>query len=408
MNRKEILKYAGVSILSAIVTALILVCAFILLLQYRPGALTQVFSSFEAASTNESSEYGQVTGTESRVIDVVKMADPAVVAITVSKNVPVYEQYYGSQGPFDDFFGGFFRMPQIRQNGTELQEVGGGSGFIVSADGYIVTNRHVVSDESAQYTVFTNDGEKHDATVIARDIMLDIAVIKIEGEDFEYLSFGDSSSLQVGQSVVAIGNALAEFRNTVSVGVVSGLSRSIVASDRRGGVESLEELIQTDAAINGGNSGGPLLDLEGNVIGVNVAIVSGAQNVGFALSSNSVKNVVESVKETGKISRPYLGVRYIPVTEELIEKNNLKVDHGVLVQRGEGLGDIAVIPGSPADQAGIVENDIILEVDEVKLDEENSLSKIIGSKNVGDKVMLKVYSKGKEKTIQVQLEELDV
>jgi serine protease Do len=142
------------------------------------------------------------------------------------------------------------------------------------------------------------------------------------------------------------------------------------------------------------------------VIGINVAIVSGAQNVGFALSSNSVKNVVESVKETGKISRPYLGVRYIPVTEELVQKNNLKVDHGVLVQRGESQGDLAVVPGSPADQAGIVENDIILEIDGKKLNEDNSLANVIGSKNVGDEVTLKVYSKGKEKTLKIRLEEL--
>jgi serine protease Do len=408
MNRKEMIKYAVVGVFSAISTALIIGGVLLMLLRYAPHALAPVISSIEEFSLNERSVNSGVTSAELGVIDVVKMADPAVVAITVSKNVPVYEQYYGSISPFDDFFGGFFRVPQIRQNGTELQEVGGGSGFIVSPDGYIVTNRHVVFDESAQYTVFTNDGEKHDATVIARDAMLDIAVIKIEGENFSYLSFGDSSSLQVGQSVIAIGNALAEFRNTVSVGVVSGLSRSIVASDRQGGVESLEELIQTDAAINGGNSGGPLLDLNGNVIGVNVAIVSGAQNVGFALSSNSVKNVVESVRETGKISRPYLGVRYIPITEELSESNNLKFDYGVLVQRGETPEDLAIIPGSPADKSGILENDIILEIDGKKLDAGNSLSTVIAGKKAGDEISLKIYSKGKEKIVTVRLEEFDI
>jgi serine protease Do len=190
--------------------------------------------------------------------------------------------------------------------------------------------------------------------------------------------------------------------------VVSGLSRSIVASDRQGGVESLEELIQTDAAINGGNSGGPLLDLNGNVIGVNVAIVSGAQNVGFALSSNSVKNVVESVRETGKISRPYLGVRYIPITEELSESNNLKFDYGVLVQRGETPEDLAIIPGSPADKSGILENDIILEIDGKKLDAGNSLSTVIAGKKAGDEISLKIYSKGKEKIVTVRLEEFDI
>lgn len=339
---------------------------------------------------------------EAKVIQAVKKANPAVVAITVSKNVPVYERYYTN--PFNDFFGNFFWMPQIRQNGTQLQEVGGGSGFLVSPDGYIVTNRHVVSDENAQYTVFTNDGDTYDAQVVARDSVLDIAVLKIEGEHFEHLQFGDSSALEVGQSVIAIGNALAEFRNTVSVGVVSGLSRSIVASDQRGELESLEELIQTDAAINSGNSGGPLLNLSGEVIGVNVAIVSGAQNVGFALSANSVKNIVASVQETGEITRPYLGVRYIPITEALKERNDLPVDHGVLVQRGTSAEELAVIPDSPADKAGILENDIILGVDGTPIDAEHSLSSLIARKKIGDTIRLVVLSKGTQKEVFATIE----
>jgi serine protease Do len=349
---------------------------------------------------------------ESLVVNTVKKVDPAVVAITISKNVPVYERYLERvPSPFGDFFGndffGGFSIPQLRQKGTELRKVGGGSGFLVSSDGYIVTNRHVVSDEKAEYTVFTNDGKKYDATVIARDPALDLAIMKIDGSHFEHLTFGDSDQLEVGQTAIAIGNALAEFRNTVSVGVVSGLSRSIVASDASGGnTETLDQLIQTDAGINPGNSGGPLLNLSGEVIGVNVAIAEGAENIGFAIPGNSVKNIVESVKKSGKIVRPYLGVRYIAINEEVKEKNKLSYDYGVLVQRGATPSDLAVIPGSPADKAGIVENDIILEIDGIKLTSDKSIAYIIRNKQVGDTVTLKISSKGKEKTVSVTLEEM--
>jgi len=344
---------------------------------------------------------------ESAVVAAVKRANPAVVAITISKNVPIYEEYYERVPfPFPDFFGGGsdFRVPQYRQRGTQKQDVGGGSGFLVSEDGYIVTNRHVVDDESAEYTVFTNDGTQYPATVVARDPSLDLAIIKIKGDGFPHLTFADSDHLEVGQTAIAIGNALAEFRNTVSVGVISGLSRSIVASDRTGSTEALDQLIQTDAAINGGNSGGPLLDLSGEVIGVNVAVASGAENIGFALSGNSVRSVVESVREHGKIVRPYLGVRYLPITEELRKKNGISVDHGVLVLRGQDPTDLAVVPGSPADKAGIVENDIITAMDGVELTKDTSLAALIRAKRVGDTVNLNVLSKGASRTVSVTLE----
>jgi serine protease Do len=305
------------------------------------------------------------------------------------------------------FFPGFgfnFNMPQYRQNGTEKKDIGGSSGFFVTSDGLIVTNKHVVDQKDAEYTVFTNDGKKHTAKVIARDPVLDIALIKIEGSGYPYLTLGNSETLQVGQSVIAIGNALGEFRNTVSVGVVSGLARSITAGTGFGSTETLDHVIQTDAAINPGNSGGPLLDLSGNVIGVNVAIAQGSQNVGFALPINSIKGVIESVKTTGKIVRPFLGVRYVIIDEEMKEKNDLTVDYGVLVKVGSTVSDLAVVPGSPADKAGIVENDIILEVDGVKLDKETSLASIIRGKSVGQVVNLKILHRGEEKNVAVVLE----
>ena len=353
-----------------------------------------------------------VVSEESSVIDAVKKASPAVVSIVITKDVPVIEQYYQEFDPFgDDFFNDFFgnngfgfRVPQQKQNGTEKREVGGGSGFFISADGYIVTNKHVVNDDKAEYTVLTNDGKKYDAEVLAKDGTLDVAILKVKGNGFPYLAFGDSDKLKPGQTVIAIGNALAEFRNSVSVGVVSGLSRSVVAGDMFGKSEQLEGVIQTDAAINPGNSGGPLLDIAGKVIGVNVAVSYGAENIGFALTSNTVKNIADSVKQHGEIVRPYLGVRYTQITENLKKNNNLTVDYGVLVSHGEMPEDLAVIPGSPADKAGIVENDIILEVDGVKLEQGKSLASIIRQKEIGQTVKLKILHKGNEKEVEVKLE----
>jgi len=342
------------------------------------------------------------------VIDAVKKTNPAVVSIIISKEVPKYETYIDpnqENNPFGELFPGFnFNIPQYRQNGTEKKEIGGGSGFLVSSDGLIVTNKHVVLQKDVEYTVFTNDGKKHIATVVARDPVLDIALLKIEGSGFPYLSLGNSDSLEVGQSVIAIGNALGEYRNTVSVGVVSGLARSITAGNVGGGTEVLDHVIQTDAAINPGNSGGPLLDLSGKVVGVNVAIAQGSQSIGFALPINSVKSAIESVKSVGKIVRPYLGVRYVAIDGAMKEKNNLTVDYGVLVKAGTNANELAVMPGSPADKAGIVENDIILQIDGVKINEDINLASIIREKKIGQVITLKVLSKGVEKNVSVTLE----
>jgi serine protease Do len=393
----------------------ILLLASILVWNFR-GAIFSYFGSEYLKSIQSNNELSEEDSTEknsifsqdSFVIDAVKKTNPAVVSIIISQEVPKYETYIDPNqqtNPFGDLFPGFnFNIPQYRQNGTEKKEIGGGSGFFVSSDGLIVTNKHVVDQKNAEYTVFTNDGKKHTAKVVARDPVLDIALIQVTGKDFPFLSFGNSDSLEIGQSVIAIGNALGEFRNTVSVGVVSGLARSITAGDNSGNIEVLDHVIQTDAAINRGNSGGPLLDISGKVIGVNVAVAQGSQNIGFALPINSVKSAVESVKTTGKIVRPYLGVRYVAITSEMKEKNNLTVDYGVLVKPGANTNELAVIPGSPADKAGIVENDIILEIDGVKLDDKTSLASVIRGKTVGQSVVLKILHRGAEKTVSVTLE----
>ena len=286
----------------------------------------------------------------------------------------------------------------------QSKEVGGGSGFIISSDGYIVSNAHVVNDSSAKYTVFLNGGKKYDAKVIALDDILDIALLKIDAKNLPAITFGNSDQIRLGQTVIAIGNALGEFRNTVSTGVVSGLSRSIQAGDGES-VENLDNLIQTDAAINPGNSGGPLIDSNGEVIGVNVAVAQGSQNIGFSIPVNSIEDAVESMKATGKVIRPYLGVRYLPITPDLQKQNNLSVDHGVLVVRGQNPTDLAVIPGSPANKAGIVEYDIILEANGVQIDDTHLLSTIIRQEKVGDTLKLNVLHNGVEKEVNVKLEQ---
>lgn len=348
----------------------------------------------------------QVVSEEIQVIDIVKKMNPAVISIVITKDVPIIEKYYENV-PYNNPFGFNYyqQVPRYRENGTQKQKVGGGSGFLVSSDGLIVTNKHVVSEPEAEYTVFTNDGTSFSAEIVAQAQFNDIAILKIEGDSFPYIEFADSDKVQVGQTVIAIGNSLGEFRNTVSKGVISGLSRSISTYGSYGQVEKLEGVLQTDAAINPGNSGGPLLDLRGQVVGVNVAISSGAENIGFALPANSVKKIVDSVKEYGRIVRPYLGIRYIPITAALQERSQLEVDYGVIVMRGELMADLAVIPGSPADKAGLQENDIILEIDGQKLDLDNSLVKVVVSKAVGEKVELIVLRLGEEIKLEAVLEE---
>ncbi len=368
---------------------------------------SQVFDRVVLATPERSTDEMSVVLPSSSLPDMVEKVNPAVVSVVVTKDVPIYEQYYEEFNPWGDLWGGFggFSVPRVRENGTEEREVGGGSGFIVSADGLVVTNRHVVQDTEARYSVLTNEGESFEVEVLARDPQLDIAVLKIQNADkaFEHILFGDSEKLRLGDTVVAIGNALGEFRNSVSVGVVSGLSRSITATDGQGMTERLDQVIQTDAAINPGNSGGPLLNLSGEVIGVNVATSRGADNIGFALPADLVAGVVASVVKTGKISRPFLGVRYLMVTESVQRKNELAVDFGALIARGETREDLAVMPGSPADRAGLRENDIILELDGERVVDD--LSVMLRRKSAGEIVVLTVLRGGEEIEIPVELSE---
>ncbi|MDP2933266.1 MAG: trypsin-like peptidase domain-containing protein, partial [bacterium] len=252
----------------------------------------------------------------SAIIDVVKQVNPAVVSIIISKDLPKVERLlidpFNSDDP-DSFFTPFTYNTPSSGSGTELQQIGAGSGFIVAKDGFIVTNKHVVSDEKAEYTIITSDGKKYIGKVLAKDPLNDLAIVKIEAKDLPVAQLGDSSKIQLGQRVIAIGNTLGELSNTVTTGVISGLRRTVSAGDSSGQMEQLSEAIQTDAAINPGNSGGPLLDLAGQVIGVNTAIDRSGQLVGFAIPVTEIKKVLDDVRAYGRVLRPFLGVRYVIV-----------------------------------------------------------------------------------------------
>jgi serine protease Do len=357
--------------------------------------------SWLAASDTRVSPIGQnIALTESSaVIDVVKKATPAVVSIVVSKNIPQMQAY----DPFGSFFGIVPQAP-AQNSQPNIQQVGAGSGFIITPDGLILTNKHVVADTAASYTVILNDGQKFDASVVARDPVNDIALVQIKASNLPTLTLADSSTLQLGQQVVAIGNSLGQFQNTITSGIISGIGRNIEAGSRTGS-EQLDGVIQTDAAINPGNSGGPLLNSAGQVIGVNTATSREGQLVSFAIPSNDARVAVESYQKSGKITRPFLGVRYMILNKDIADAQKLPRDYGALIIRGNTVTDFAVLPGSPADQAGLRENDIILSVNGKKVDETNSLARILRGYKAGDVLNLTVYSKAAEKQVSVTLGE---
>jgi serine protease Do len=319
----------------------------------------------------------------SAVIDVAKKVSPSVVSIT-SKAVTQ----------------GFF--------GNTQQTEGAGTGMIVSSDGLILTNRHVVDDTSANYTVVLNDGKSYPATVVSRDTTNDLAFVRIKASGLPTVTLADSSQVQVGQRVVAIGNALGQFQNTVTDGIISGLSRGVTAGDSSGvtnSTEQLQNLFQTDAAINPGNSGGPLVNLDGQVVGINTAVAGqGAQNIGFAIPINEAKSALASVKSTGRIVRAYLGVRYVALDPQTAQANNLPVDNGAWVQASDDQNP-GVVAGSPAEKGGVKEGDIITKINGDSITSTSSLQSLVGKYKPGDKVTLTINRDGKTQTLTVTLEE---
>ena len=373
---------------------LVVLVLFLLVLLGFSSVIGQFSPTQKIVDLSEKKEQIKVLTEESVTIDIVKKSGPSVV--TIAEDLPPRSQNRGSFnfGPFS-IFG--VPIPEEEED-SEPQSIG--TGFIVNDEGLILTNKHVVSRSGAQYQIVTSTDKKYTVTNIYRDPLNDIAILQVNlSENSEDklvpIELGDSSKLQVGQYVVAIGTALGEFRNTVTTGVVSGLGRGITAgSPFEGSVERLDNVIQTDAAINPGNSGGPLLNSAGQVIGVNTAVSSAGQNIGFAIPINIIKESLDNFNNTGKFERPYLGVAYRIVSRDVAILNELP--EGAYIQQ--------VVVGSSADKAGIEVGDIITKVDDRKIDANTELASAIADKKVGDRIGLTVYRDNETKNISITLE----
>lgn len=374
---------------------------------------------------------------ESQSIDAIKKVSPAVVSIVATQDLKYYRtqpfpfyQFFNND-PFGDMEPGFhFSVPQQNsqfqgqgQEGKDYEiqkrKVAGGSGFIISPEGMVLTNRHVVLNKDVQYSVITNDGTEYDAEVVSIDPLNDLAVLQMikKGEiekakaqrtkltNLPVVEIGDSDALQVGQKVLAIGYALGEYENTVTAGIISAKGREITADDGQNESETLSGLLQTDTAINPGNSGGPLINLAGQVIGINVAINAAGSNIGFAIPMKEVKPVLESISKYGRIVRPNIGVRHKLLDKTLAAQLKIPVDHGALLVGDEAKGEFAVLPGSPADKAGLKIRDVILSVDGKDITTDYTLQDSIRDRKPGDAITLKVWRSGQTLTIKLTLGE---
>jgi S1-C subfamily serine protease len=332
-----------------------------------------------------------VTSEESVVTSVVSQSLPSVVTVGISTTTTQNNSFQ-----FDPFnpFSPFQQSPQTPQQVD--QNIG--SGFIISSDGLIITNKHVVSDTTAKYRILTNDKKSYNVEKIYRDPLNDLAILKINAAGLKPLTLGDSSKIKLGQMAIAIGTPLGDFTNTVTTGIVSGLGRGITAgSPLEGFVEKLDNVIQTDAAINPGNSGGPLLNSSGEVVGINTAVAQQGQNIGFALPVNIVKELITKFNDNGgTFERPYIGVRY-----KMIDKQT-----AILNEVVEGAYIIEVIANSPAQKAGLAADDIITEFAGQKINgsDDQILAKAILNKKIGDVVSVKYWHNKEIKTTSIKLE----
>ena len=333
---------------------------------FSPGisadGISQFFHRLTHPGTVTKSDQ-KIVKEESLVIDVVNQTSPSVVSIGAKRQD-----------------GGLFGL------GDDGEARGIGTGFIISENGLILTNKHVVSDDSLDYVVVSNNDKRFEVQEVYHDPSNDLAIIKIDANNLTPLDLGDSDSLQVGQFVIAIGNALGEFQNTVTTGVVSGLGRGIVAGDALGSFqEQLENVIQTDAAINHGNSGGPLLNSAGQVIGVNTAVSQNAQNIGFAIPINTAKPIIDEFNRTGRIiGPPYLGVAYQAISRRTALLND--------VPQGMYLSQVA--SDSPASEAGLRSGDIITKIDDIEMKDDQDLAQVIRSKKIGDTIKIEYWRDG--------------
>lgn len=348
--------------------------------------LTSGIAGFVGASIHDKlytsntvgSQQTVISAQETAVAGVAKQVGPSVVSIVTSSTAQTIFGY-------------------------NVQQQGAGTGIVISDDGYVVTNKHVVSGATSDVQIIAADGTQYKSVkLVGVDPTNDIAFLKINNvKDLPAARLGDSSKVEVGQNVVAIGNALGEYQNTVTSGIISALSRPIVASDGGSSAESLDDLLQTDAAINPGNSGGPLVNLSGEVIGINTAVASNAQGIGFAIPINDVKGMVKTLLATGKIEKPFVGVRYAPLTPAVVKQLNLGVQNGALIYANNGSS--GVVSGSPAEKAGLQDNDVITKVDSTPIDRTHSFSSVAASYSVGDTITLTVVRDGKTLTIPLTL-----
>lgn len=345
-------------------------------------------------SLDSSSAGQQIVSSQSELIsNIATVVSPSVVSINVESKV-------SGAGSLQDFFGG---SGGIDSSPTSESA---GTGIIISSDGIIITNRHVIPENSTNISVTTSDGKTYDSVeLIAKDTRtnFDIAFLKIRNvNDLKPAKIGDSTKMRVGDAVVAIGYALGEFSNTVTSGIISGVGRPITASDGEMSAESLTNLFQTDAAINPGNSGGPLVNMNGEVIGINTAVAGDAQNIGFSIPTNDIQNQISSILDKGKLEIPYLGVRYISVTPAIQKRFSLSSDNGAWLKSSDATQ--AVLNGSPADKAGLREGDIITFVNGEKVDSENPLATRLSKYKVGDTIEISYQRDGKEQKTKATLE----
>ncbi len=314
------------------------------------------------------------TGNEISVSKVAEAVGPSVVSIITESQL---QTMYGS-----------------------VMQAGAGTGVIVSSDGYVMTNKHVVGNAKVVDVMLDSGKLYEEVKVVGSDPLNDIAFLKIDQvSDLPVVTLGDSHTVRVGQQVIAIGNALGQYQNTVTTGILSGVGRPVTAGDSSGqNQENLVDLLQTDAAINSGNSGGPLVNLAGQVIGINTAIAADANNIGFAIPINATKGILSEVLKTGKVERAFLGVNFVNITPAVAKQYNLSVNSGALV-----LGDQAVAADSPAAAAGIQSGDIILSVGGNEVGPTQGLSTIIGMYRPGAKVDITILRAGKETSRSVVL-----
>lgn len=345
---------------------------------------------------------------EEQIIKTVEKVMPGVVSIVVGKEYErlLQEKPYELMMPHGDHLDPPPPEEELPHTPGGKIRVGGGTGFLVDRSGLILTNKHVVADPSAEYMVTTASEDSYPAKILARDPLNDVAIVKIEGDNLSAIALGNSDSIRLGQTVLAVGTALGEFQNTVSAGIVSGLSRQISAlTDLEGHSERLRGLIQTDAAINPGNSGGPLVNLAGETVGINAAVVFGAQNIGFAIPINKAKRDLGELKKYGRIRRPFLGIRYLILNPMLKKRFRLPIEQGAFVMREGVPGHPAVVPGSSADKAGIQEMDVILELNNTTITEKMGIEDVLEQVALGASMPVRILRKGEEKILNVVAEE---